>query len=77
MVTGSLTDQRKREIAHALGTKYLFYGKEKIIALELHPLLVEVVKFARGLEPALELTKSGSKQEKTDLFKGSVPYGGP
>ena len=69
-------DKHKREIAHALGTNYVFYGKEKKIALEIHPLLEELVKYtkemAKGLEPAL----TGCVNKKEPGLNGSLLYGG-
>lgn len=56
------TPSRKREIAHALGCKYLFYGIEKKIVIEVHPLLVEVVKFAKQVEASLELNPESEIQ---------------
>ena len=41
------SDKRKRETANALGTSYVFYGKEKEIRLHVHPLLTELVKYTR------------------------------
>ena len=68
---------RKREIAHALGIKYVFYGTEKKIDLEIKPLLVEIVKYARGLEAPFEVAKSGSCKQKEPIKIGSVRSGGP
>ena len=71
------SDERKREIAHALGTRYVFYGREKEIALDVDPLLVELVKFANQLKPALELTKIGSAKEKPGDSSPGLSSGGP
>ena len=70
-------DKRKREIAHALGIKYIFYGKEKEIELEIDPLLLELVRYAKALKTPLEAAKSGSDKEKKPAFAGFVPSGGP
>jgi site-specific DNA recombinase len=40
---------KKREIAHALCLGYKLYGKEKRLEAEVHPLLREVVRFARDI----------------------------
>jgi site-specific DNA recombinase len=40
---------KKREIAHALCLGYKLYGKEKRLEAEVHPLLPEVVRFARNI----------------------------
>jgi len=69
--------ERKREIAHALGVKYLFYGKEKEIDVEVHPLLLELVNFAYQLEKPLAVDEIGSDKQKEPNKVGSVPYGGP
>lgn len=75
------TDQRKREIAHALGIKYTFYGREKQIALELNPLLVETVKFMRQVETSLALTENAPAtaytKEKTGDKTPVLSFGGP
>ena len=75
---------RKREIAHALGIKYLFYGKEKKITVQLHPLLVEMVKFADEISLALsqegrttdfgafELQERGSESIQSDTLRDPV-----
>lgn len=46
-------DERKREIAHSLGFTYKLYGREKKIEVEVHPLLMEVVSFAKQLDKVL------------------------
>ena len=71
------SDERKREIAHALGTQYVFYGREKRIELEVHPLLLELVKFANLIKSSLEPTKSGSTKEKPGDFSPGLSSGGP
>jgi hypothetical protein len=71
------SDSRKREIAHALGTEYLFNGKEKTLDLQVHPLLLEVVKFTREVQASCELEKSGSNKEKTGDFAPVLSSGGP
>ena len=71
------SDERKREIAHALGTQYVFFGREKRITLEVDPLLVELVKFANQLRPSLELAKTCSTKEKPGEFSPGLSYGGP
>ena len=68
--------KRKREIAHALGIKYVFYGKEKEIELEIDPLLLELVRYAKALKPSFEVAKSGSDKEKKPAFAGFIPSGG-
>jgi site-specific DNA recombinase len=71
---------KKREIAHALGFTYKFYGIEKDIALEVHPILVEVVKFAKQSETTLELKSrylaTGSNKQKTSLLQPVSSSGG-
>jgi site-specific DNA recombinase len=70
-------DRRKREIAHALGIKYSFYGREKEIRLELHPLLVETVKFVQKTEAALALREKGLTKGKTGDCNPALAFGGP
>lgn len=70
-------DERKREIAHSLGFTYKFYGREKKIEVEVHPLLVEVVGFAKHLEKALELEITGYTKEKTGSLQPALSSGGP
>jgi len=70
-------DIRKREIAHALGTRYVFYGKSKELALEVHPLLVEFVKFASQCRGPIELRKSGSTKENPGDISPGLSSGGP
>ena len=70
-------DKRKREIAHALGINYIFCGKEKEIELEIHPLLLELVRYAKALKPSFEVAKSGYDKQKEPAKVGSVPSGGP
>lgn len=73
--------ERKREIAHALGFTYTFYGREKKLEIEVHPILVEVVKFIKANEPALELQRrrftTGSDKQKTGLLQPISSFGGP
>jgi DNA invertase Pin-like site-specific DNA recombinase len=71
------SDERKREIAHALGIKYVFFGRDKKIELEINPLLIETVKFAKEIQKALELAKSGSTKEKASDFSLALSVGGP
>ena len=71
------SDKRKREIAHALGTAYLFNGKEKRLDLQIHPLLLEVVKFTREIQASCELAESGSGKEKTGDNSPVLSFGGP
>ncbi len=73
--------ERKREIAHSLSFKYLFYGHEKKLEIEVHPILTEVVKFIKENEPALELQRkrfaTGSDKQKTSLLQPVSSFGGP
>lgn len=70
-------DELKRELAHALGVKYVFYGREKVIALELNPLLVETVKYVRQIKRSLEPTKVRSGTTELGSRKPAVSFGGP
>ena len=70
------SDKRKREIVHAVGTSYVFYGKEKEIRLQVNPLLTELVKYTRKVQNSLELAKIGSDKQKKPILIGSVPFGG-
>jgi hypothetical protein len=69
--------RKKREIAHALGIEYVFYGKERLMKVKVNPILLEVVKFAHEKIGSLELPEigSGSGQEGTKLAQCFV--GGP
>lgn len=73
--------ERKREIAHALGFSYTFYGREKELDIVVHPILVEVVKFINENKPALELKRTrfatGSDKQKTDILQPVSSFGGP
>lgn len=71
------SEERKREIAHALGIRYVFYGKEKEIELEIHPLLVEIVTFAREAASSFALAESGYTKEKTGVLAPALSSGGP
>jgi site-specific DNA recombinase len=70
-------DRRKREIAHALGTTYTFYGKEKEIEITVDPLLVEVVKYAKEVRISLALEFLGSDKQKIGTLQPEVLPGGP
>ena len=74
-------DERKREIAHALGVKYTFYGREKKIEVDIDPLLIETVKFSEEAQKSLALTEidysTGYTKEKTGLLQPVLSFGGP
>ena len=61
---GASNDVQKLEIAQVLGVKYILYGRGKKIALELHSLLIETVKFVNELQSVLRLSEvlSSSKE---------------
>lgn len=70
-------DAHKRRIAHALGSQYIFYGKEKEITVQVHPLLTEFVAFANLIKHSLEVVKAGYSKQKQPTFEKLVVYGGP
>lgn len=57
---------RKRAIAKALGTEYLFFGREKRLQIVPDPLLVEMARLAR-VSPTGKHGKPGRASGKTDL----------
>ena len=78
---GASNDVQKLEIAHALGVKYVFYGRGKKIALELHSLMIETVKFVKELQSVLRLSEVPSTSKVADdytavLFDGGAPSSG-
>ena len=69
--------QRKREIAHALGTRYLFFGKEKRIEVIVDPLLVDLVRYANDIKASFEPMGTGSEKQIGGSYGGASQYGGP
>jgi hypothetical protein len=70
----SMSAEWKRNVISALG-RIEFAGKEKHISLSLHPLLGEVVRFARSLPAPLEPRGAGSEKQKEPTFRKSILYG--
>ena len=65
---GASNDVQKLEIAHALGVKYVFYGRCKKSALELHSLMIETVKFVKELQSVLRLSEVLSISKEADDY---------
>lgn len=60
--------RKKREIAHAVGLEYLFYGRERRMEVKVRRLLEEVVKFAQQKIASFEVTNSGFGSRKSGTF---------
>jgi site-specific DNA recombinase len=67
--------KRKKEICRALATSYVFDGRSKTIEIEIHPLLKELVSFARHFS-ALEPGENGSDKQRKLPLVDAVFVGG-
>jgi hypothetical protein len=70
------TKRRRKEIAKALATSYSFDGRNKSIEINIHPLLKELVTFARDMG-RIEPPESSSHKQKEPAFIKPVLFGGP
>lgn len=67
--------RRAKELCRSLATDYIFDGRAKTIEIQIHPILKEMVKYARSIDQ-LESPKNGSRKEKEPTSDKSVLFGG-
>lgn len=68
-------ERRKKELASAMASSYVFDGKTKAIHIQIHPILVGLVSYARKIS-GLEPQESGSEIQKEQAFMKPVLFGG-
>jgi len=68
-------DVQKRAVAKALGTTFLFYGREKRIHISADPLLLEFATFSRSISSPLEPPDLRLQSQKEAPRVGALPSG--